>query len=384
MLIPCQRHLFDMPDDIAYLNCAAISPGFKSLKTAGDLGIDRKLHPWRHNIKDIFFEAEKLRTLAAELIHSSADDIAIVPSTSYAMSLAALNIPVKARQVLARQNLVLIAEDFPSNVYPWRAWAKKNDVTIKTVDVPVDHDWTKAVLSQIDANTVMVNVPQGHWVDGGFFDLVAVGEKTRSVGAALILDLTQSLGAVPFDVQKIQPDFMVASTYKWLFGPFPMGILYVAPKYHNGEPLEYSWITRDGAEDLTRLVDYTDAYQKGARRFDMGGRHHTMLMPYLNEALRQVLTWGVENIAQTVQALTNQIQERAVSLGLKVCDPSLRVAHIIGLRFPGGIPQGLMEELIRHQVYVSVRGDAIRVAPHVFNHAQDIDALFTVIKKFLR
>lgn len=372
-----------MPDDVAYLNCATISPGFKSLKSAGDLGIDRKLHPWRHNIKDIFTGAETLRTLAAELIHSSTDDIAIVPSTSYAMSLAALNLPAKAGQNLANQNIVLIAEDFPSNIYPWRAWAQKNNVAIRTVEIPSDHDWTKAVLNQIDANTIMVNVPQGHWVDGGFFNLEAIGEKTRSVGAAFILDLTQSLGAVPFDVQKIRPDFMVASTYKWLFGPFPMGILYVAPQYQGGEPLEYSWITRDGAEDLSRLVDYTDVYQKGARRFDMGGRHHTMLMPYLNEALRQVLAWGVENIAQTVQVLTNQIQERAVSLGFKVCDPSLRVANIIGLRFPDGIPKGLMDEFIRHQVYVSVRGDAIRVAPHVFNNERDVAAFFTVLKKFL-
>ena len=108
----------------------------------------------------------------------------------------------------------------------------------------------------------------------------------------LVVDGTQSVGALPFDVTAIRPDFLVVATYKWLLGPYAAGYLYVAPKHHDGMPIEHNWADRARSEDFTGLVDYRDAFQPGARRYDVGERGNFHLLPMANAALRQLHEWG--------------------------------------------------------------------------------------------
>jgi selenocysteine lyase/cysteine desulfurase len=117
-------------------------------------------------------------------------------------------------------------------------------------------------------------------------DLARVSEKLRDCGAKLVLDLTQSLGTASFDLSAIRPDFAIAAGYKWLLGPYTLGYAYIAPEYQSGLPLEEGWIVREGAEDFARLVDYADAYQHGARRFDMGERSGFQLVPAALDSLK--------------------------------------------------------------------------------------------------
>ena len=90
--------------------------------------------------------------------------------------------------------------------------------------------------------------------DAFVWDLETIAECCREVGSALVLDLTQSAGALPFAIDRVQPDFVVCATYKWLLGPYTLGFLYVAPHWQQGQPLEYNWIARLGSEDFTGLV----------------------------------------------------------------------------------------------------------------------------------
>ena len=112
-----------------------------------------------------------------------------------------------------------------------------------------------------------------HWTDGSLIDLAAVSARAQDVGARLVIDGSQSIGAMPLDVGALQPDFVVTVGYKWLLGPFGLGYLYVAEQHRNGEPIEHNWIVRSGSEDFARLIDYRDTYQPGARRFDVGRAH---------------------------------------------------------------------------------------------------------------
>jgi selenocysteine lyase/cysteine desulfurase len=124
------------------------------------------------------------------------------------------------------------------------------------------------------------------WTTGGWLDLGQISSVCRQHGTALVLDLTQSLGVFPFDAESVQPDFAVAATYKWLLGPYSYGVLYVAPQWHGGKPLEENWIQRANARDFARLIQYTDQYERGARRFDMGERANFALVPAVARALQ--------------------------------------------------------------------------------------------------
>ncbi len=369
-MIPCQRHLFDLPEDVTFLRCAAMSPNMLAVEEAGTEGLRRKRRPWTVGPQQYFADVEALRGLFAGLIGATADDIAIVPSASYGIEVAAANV-----SLAAGRSIVLLAEQFPSHVYPWREVAKRTGATIVTVPRPGDFDWTAAIMPRIDERCAVVALPHCHWTDGGLVDLERVSERCRAVGAQLVIDSSQSLGMHPLDVAAIQPDFLVNVAYKWLLGPYGLAFLYAAPKHHQGEPIEHNWVNRADSQNYAGLVDYRDDYQPGARRYDVGERGNFVSIPMAIAALRHMLDWGAAEIADTVAPLTRAIGERARTLGLVSAPPELRLAHMIGLRAPAGLPEGLAERLAAEQVYVSVRGDAIRVAPHLYNDERDVDRL---------
>ena len=376
-MIANQRHLFDLPDDVAYLNCAYMAPLMHPVVEAGVRGVRRKARPWEIAAPDFFSDLARARGLFARVVNARAEDIAIVPAASYGMSAAARNLPLAAGQTI-----VVLADQFPSNLYPWRAAAAREGAGIVTVDAP-DGDLTAAVLAAIDERTAIAALPHCRWTDGALLDLDAIGERVRAVGAALVLDLTQSAGALPIDVARVRPAFAAAACYKWLMGPYTFGFLYVHPDHHDGEPLEYGWAPRAGSEDFARLVDYRDEYAPGARRYDMGEPANFHLAPMAIAALEQVLTWGVENVASTLSARTAAIAERARAIGLGSQPTDLRAGHFLGLRFAEGVPPGLLDALAREKVYVSVRGSSVRVTPHLYNTDGDVDRLFAALARAL-
>ena len=376
--IPCQRDLFDIPEDIVWLNCAYMSPLMRAAVTAGEAAVRRKMHPWTIAPVDFFTESEEARALFARMIDANADEVAIVPSASYGMAVAAANLAIRPES-----RILVLAEQFPSHVYPWREAAARAGARVDTIPRPADGDWTAAVLDAIGPDVSLAALPHCHWTDGGLVDLERIGAALREAGAALAVDSAQSLGAMPFDVRRIRPDFLVAVTYKWLLGPYSLGFLYVDPKHHEGRPIEQNWIARAGSEEFSGLVEYRDDFQPGARRFDMGERANFALMPQAIAAMTQILDWGVADIHATLAAMTADVGARAGVLGIESAPPDRRAGHFIGLRFAGGVPDGLLERLKADKIFVSQRGNSVRVTPHLYNTAEDIDRLFAVLERSL-
>ncbi len=377
-MLTCQKELFDIPDGVTYLNAAYMGPLTKRAADVGRAAVEKKLNPWSIAISDFFELPNRVYELSARMIDANPSDMAIVPSVSYGTAIAAKNTPVAAGQ-----NIVVMADQFPSNVYPWIKLAEENNAEVITVPWPGDGDWTAAILAAINEKTAIVASANAHWTNGTLIDVVALGRKARSVGAALVLDLTQTLGVVPFSVKEVDPDYMVVGSYKWLLGPYSFGFMYVALRNQGGKPIEESWITREGAEDFTRLVDYKEGYETGARRFDMGEKSNFIHAPIAAEALSLILDLGVDNIAAYLRTLTDHIAGSARAMGLNVADDDKRVPNLIGINFAGGVPGHIASALAAEKIFVSIRGDSIRVSPHIYNDKADIERLFDVLKKEL-
>ncbi len=375
-MLSSQRHLFDIPDDVTYLNCAYMSPLMKPVVEAGTAGLARKAHPWELTPEKFFSGSDDFRAAAARILDCSADCVAIVPSASYGMATAARNLPVGKGQ-----RILVLDEQFPSNYYPWQRLAEGRGASLKVVPWPADDDWNSAVLRELTADVAIAALPHVHWTSGGRLDLVRIGQVCRRIGAALALDLTQSLGALPFSVREVQPDFAVAANYKWLMGPYSTGLLYVAPKWHGGLPLEENWIQRANARDFSSLILYTSEYEDGARRFDMGERSNFALLPAAQRAMQQVLDWGVPEISETCGALTRRLAIAAGELGFSSPPEPLRAPHYLCLRKQSGMPPALTDLLARERIFVSVRGSSIRVTPHAYHSAADIDRLIGCLRR---
>jgi selenocysteine lyase/cysteine desulfurase len=371
-----ERDLFEIPQSVSYLNCANMSPQLRRVTQAGVAAVRAKASPWTLRAGDWFAPTERLRTLFAGIINADPDGVAIVPSVSYGIALAAANVPVAPGQ-----SIVLLDGEFPSNFYAWRQSTRRGGAVLRVVARPLAGDWTDPVLEAIDSTTAIVAVPNCHWTDGRFVDLDRVGAAARAVGAALVIDGSQSVGAYPLDVGSIQPDFLVTVGYKWLLGPYGLAYLYVAPRWRaSGVPLEHSWLTRAGAENFAALTDYSDSYRPGARRFDMGEFPQFVLTAMAIAALEQLIGWGMKYVQDTVAVLTSRVEKGALRAGAEALRRSDRVGHLIAIRPRRGVGDDLVSALAAARVYVSVRADALRVAPHVFNTEADIDRLMGVVR----
>jgi len=378
-MIPCQRDAFDVPDDVAYFNCAYMAPMLRAVRQASAAAVAHVARPWQVTADDFFAPPERARTLFARLIGAAPDDVAIVPSASYGVSTAARNLR------LARgQAILVLDEEFPSNVYAWQALAKRDGGELRTVRRPADGDWTAAILEALDDRIAIAALPHCHWTDGSFVDLARLAPVLAQRDIRLVLDVTQSLGVMPLDVSRLPIDYLACAAYKWLLGPYSLGFLYAAPAHHGGEPIDYNWITRERSEHFAGLVDYRDGYQPGARRYDMGERASFVLMPMAIAALEQLLTWTPAATAAALAAITARIAGEAAELGFVVAPPALRAPHLLGLRFPAGAPTGLVEQLRARQVFVSLRGQTVRVAPHLHVSPGDVERLLGALREAVR
>ncbi|MET9610053.1 aminotransferase class V-fold PLP-dependent enzyme [Streptomyces sp. NPDC006512] len=372
-VLPSARHLFHVPEDIAYFNTASLAPTLKGVLAAGQASLERRAQPWTITAPDWFTAAEERRALFARLIGAAADDVALISATSYGFAAAAANLDGRPGQ-----RVLVLAEEYPSGVYTWRRFAARTGTTVHTVHREPGQTWTDAVLRDLDETVAVVSVPQVHWTDGTLVDLSPIAQAAHDAGAALVIDASQSVGAVPLDVAALRPDFVVTVGYKWLLGPFGLGYLYVAPAHQDGRPLEENWIVREDAQDFARLADYRDTYQHGARRFDMGQRTAFELTPMAIAALEQLADWTVPNIATTLDAVTGRIADAARGLGLHVPEP--RGPHMLGIAVPEHRRARLLDTLSEADVHVGARGGVLRISPHLHTTDRDIHHLLTVLQ----
>jgi selenocysteine lyase/cysteine desulfurase len=250
-----------------------------------------------------------------------------------------------------------------------------------TVPRPADGDWTSAVLDRLDGDVAITALAPCHWTDGSRVGLEAIGERCRALGSAFVIDATQACGAQPIDVKRLQPDFMAVSGYKWMLTPYTTSYFYAAPHRHNGRALEHH--RTNSANEGRAMAEHDSVVAAGARRYDMGERNNPIALPMGIAAIEQLLAWDPAEIAGTVRPLTDRIANLAAERGFTVPPANHRVAHIIGMRRPGGVPDDIDKRLAAENVHVSLRGDSIRVSPHVFNTMEDVDRLFTALDRVL-
>lgn len=377
-----QKDLFNLPDDITYLNCSYMSPMLKSVAEVGVRALYGKEDPTSVKPEDFFKNTSALRAEFAKLINAkSENDCAIVPSVSYALANVAKNLKAGIGD-----NIVIADEQFPSNVYAWKELEREKGIELKYVSAPELNEgrgkaWNERILEAIDKNTKMVATGHVHWADGTKFDLSAIRKRADEVGAILVIDGTQSIGALPFDVQKFRPDAMVASGYKWLMGPYSSGVAYFGEYFSDGRPIENNWMNRLNSEDFRNLVNYQDEYQPGAIRYEVGESANFILTPMLTKAIEQINEWKPENIQAYCKNLTTTFLKEVEKLGITVEDEAYRAEHLLGLRLPAHLE---MEEVKKRfdaeRIYVSIRGNSIRVSPHLYNGEADLQRLIECFK----
>jgi len=377
-----QSHLFNLPTDITYLNGAYMAPISNTVAAVGQKALLQKQNPTQISGEDFFTHTQNLKETFAKLIEVKvANQIAIIPSVSYGLATVANNLKLSKGD-----EILMLQEQFPSNVYVWQKLAQKYDAKVIFVKAPKlgngrGASWNNSVLKNITSRTAVVAMPHNHWADGTLFDLEAIRKKTRENNALLIVDGTQSVGALPFSVAKIQPDALICAGYKWLMGAYGLGLAYFSEKFNDGEPLEENWINRYNSEDFAGLVNYESRYQPFAGRYNMGEVSNFVYTPMLTTAIEQILEWQPHNIQEYCQDISSEAIKELRQLGCFIEEDNYRAKHLFGIYLPNSINiDKLKTRFNQHKIFVSFRGKAIRVAPNVYNTKADFDRFVACFK----
>ena len=382
-MLTCQKEHFSIPGHITYLNCAYMSPLPKQVEAAGIEGLRQKSSPWSVGVDDFFAPVEALKKSFAKLINAeNPQRIAVIPSVSYAVANAVQNINPKPGQ-----NIVMLEEQFPSNVYSWQKLADKTGCELRIIKAPGTlnnrgEKWNAELLQNIDGATAAIALPHTHWADGTLFDLLEVRKKADETGAYLIIDGTQSVGAMPFDVAAVRPDALICAGYKWLLGAYGFGLAYYSGKFKNGVPIEENWINRLHSEDFQKLVDYQPLYKPGAHRFCVGENSQFIAVPMLSAALKLINDWGTENIQTYCRYISKKAIGAMRGMDIWIENEKYRGHHLLGARLPNNIDiEKLKTKAKAKNIFLSFRGNAVRIAPHLYNSENDFDKLVILLKE---
>jgi selenocysteine lyase/cysteine desulfurase len=376
------RAEFDIPRDICYLNNAYMGPQPRRVVEATRRGSTRRSQPWTITPADFFEDVEALRTAFAKQVGCSPDNIAIVPSAGYGVSCAANNLTTAAGDVI-----LAMEDQFPANYYAWRRQALTTGADFHVVRKEAGQSWADVLLEAIaqrGEDIAIATLEGHHWASAEVVDLETVIPALREVGAKVVLDLTQSIGASPVDIGRLAPDFMATAAYKWQFCPYGIAFLYVDDRYLDGVPIEEPWMSRDGAEDFSRLAEFTDRYQPGARRYDMGEKSSFSNVAGALAALKMLDDWGIGMISEVLAATNARIAGILEGYGFETTPADGRAPHFQGARLPATDPRHLAATLTDNGVFASVRGDHLRVAPHLYTDDEDLARFDEVLGAALR
>lgn len=320
---------------------------------------------------------EELRAQAALLLGASKEEVALVRNTSHGISIVAEGFPWKAGD-----NVVIPADEFPANQYPWLALAHRG-VEVRRVAPRGGHVLLEDLEAACDRRTRIVSVS---WVSYHLgwrhnpADLAAIAHRH---GAYLFLDAIQGLGVFPLDVHQAEVDFLAADGHKWLLGPEGAGLLYVRqPLWDLLHPTSIGWNSVENPFDFDKIEF---KLKPAAARYE-GGSWNMAGFIGLLASLRLLSGFGLANLAQRVLELTDTLGEKLRSLGLRVASDRSSPDHssgVISVDWPRGDLQQLRPRLLRQGVVVSTRAGRLRISPHAYNDLTDIERLLSAVEDIL-
>ena len=381
-MLTAQRHHFDVPREVAYFNAAGWSPLPRATQEAARQAVARKAQPWKIDAAFANGQHERARTAAARLIGADPADIALVSSVGYGVAIAGKVLaPARGSRVLVLEN------DHTSPVLEWQSRAEAQGFVVETVLQPSDADWTSAILEAIERPGApplsLCSISSVHWSDGGRVDVERVQAALKRHGAAFLVDATHGVGVIATDVTRLDPDFLIFPTYKWVLGPYGRAFVYVAKRRQGGVPLEQTSFGRRDVKAENAVYFADTRYVPDARRYDMGERDHFISMEMASIGMEMMAAWGAEAVVARLDLLTRYIAERVSGLPVTVPSEHVRAPHVLSLGFPGGMPSGLVERLAGEQIYAAPRLGRLRISPHVYNDETDCDRLVAALRREL-
>jgi selenocysteine lyase/cysteine desulfurase len=317
---------------------------------------------------------ERARTLAAGMIGARPEQLAFMRNTSDGLSTIA-----NGMRWRAGENVVTFRGEFPSNIYPWLRLSAAHGVEVRMCEERQGRIDLDELIGLIDDRTRVVAISQVQYASGFRADLERLGRAARKHDALLVVDVIQGMGVMPLDVEAELVDAAAGACHKWLLTPEGVGLLYLSDRaLERVEPTLVGWVSVPDPEDYG---NFEQDWNRGALPWETGTAP-TAVLHGLEASLSLLTETGVERIAAHLEELTDYLCERLGARDYEIVS-SRRAgekSQIVCIRHRGErTPMSLYAHLKRQNVIVAPRGDRLRIAPHLYNTVQDIEALLAAL-----
>ena len=357
-----------------YLNHAAVGPWPLATAEAARAFADENMRHGSTNYMDWLKREERLRRNLAHLAGaSSGDDIALLKNTTEGICLVAAGLDWQAGQ-----NVVLPADEFPSNRLPWLALAERG-VEAREVDIRAAGDAEQALLDAMDSDTRLLTVSSVQWTDGFRLDLERLGRACRERNVLFFVDAIQQLGALPLDVEAAHIDFLAADAHKWLLGPEGIAVFYCRAERRPELRLQqHGWHMVDRFWDFDR-----DQWEPSATalRFE-AGTPNSIGQAALDASVSLFLQTGMDAVsARVLDNTAHLIDGLQAMTGMHVTSRTdeERRSGIVAFTHDRFDPNEIYRGLQRQGVSCAMRGGAVRLSPHYYQGEKELEAFFRLL-----
>lgn len=368
------RQQFPVTDELIYLNHAAVSPLPLRCKDLMTRYLDELAHRGATSYPQLILGIlERARGLASRLIGTQPERIFIVRSTTQGLGVVATGLP------LARgDNVVLVDREFPANLRPWLP-LRRRGVDVRIVPQRDGRVLIDDLARAVDSRTAAVSVSFVQFLSGFRIDVGAVAQLCREHDALCVIDAIQGLGAFPLDVEALGVDFLSADAHKWLLGPEGVGIGYASPRALDRiEQAVEGWF---GMEEPFDFFNVEQPLKRSAARYEEGAYNVAGLHGMVG-SLELLLEAGIDSLAARILRLTDRLCEGLDRVGWTVLSPREHPQEKSGIVLctrEGEDFTSLRGRLAEQRIAVSVRDGKLRIAPHGYNTAEEIDQVLQVL-----
>ncbi|HEX8772139.1 MAG TPA: aminotransferase class V-fold PLP-dependent enzyme [Pyrinomonadaceae bacterium] len=369
------RALFPITERAIYLNHAAVSPPPRPVTEAVIAQLRDVAEHGSLNYRRWVAVRERARALAAGMIAAKSSQIAFMRNTSDGLSVIANGLSWRPGD-----NVVTFRREFPSNIYPWLRLREAYGVEVRMCEERDGRIDLEELTGLIDEKTRVVAISHVQYGSGFRADLERIGRAARKRDALLVVDLIQAMGVLPIDVEAELIDAAAGACHKWLLVPEGIGLLYLSDRTRQRiRPTLVGWTSVPQPEDYG---NFAQEWREGALALETGTLP-TSLLHGLEASLTILTQAGVERIAAHLSELTDQLCEGLRGKSDYEIVSSRREtekSQIVCLRHKGHWkPHALYSHLKRQNIIVAPRGDRLRVAPHLYNTAAEIETLVSAL-----
>lgn len=364
------RALFPVTERVNYLNHAAVSPPPRPTIDAIQSQLADVSENGSVNFRDWLATKERARRLVAAMLGAQPERVAFMRNTSDGISTVANGLDWRAGD-----NLVTFRREFPSNVYPWLRARAAFGVEIRLCEERNGRIDLDEMIGLIDAKTRIVAVSHVQFGSGFRADLERLGRAARVHDALLVVDVIQSLGVVPIDVEAEFVDVAAAAGHKWLLTPEGVGLLYLSARARERiRPTLVGWTSVPNPDDY---ANFEQGWNRGALAWETGTAPISLIHG-LEASLKLLNEVGVVKIKTHLEMLTDHLCERLRNTAYEVVS-SRRAgekSQIVCIRHLNGLSSmDLYAHLKQRNIITAPRGDRLRIAPHLYNTIEEIDEL---------